>query len=227
MTIAPVKRKILRDEVISKIREHITQNSLKVGDRLPTEQEMADQLGVSRVSIREATKALSFFGVIDSAPRRGLTVGAVNMERVADVLGFHFTLDDYPKELLLKARLVIEIGSLQYTCEAMSSDPSLYEKLVEMCVMMERISDNEMFIQSDANFHCTLVESSGVEPLVAFNHVLQAFFMRFRESLLEYQNHWSDGVHSHRDIVECLHDGKLTEAEKMLRNHLEIYKGAL
>lgn len=56
---------------------------MKIDDQLATEQEMAKKFGVSRGSIREATKALNIIGLIKSGPRRGLTLGALNMDRLA------------------------------------------------------------------------------------------------------------------------------------------------
>ena len=97
-----VERKQLSDLIAVKIKEFIIENRLKVGDRLPTEQELADRFGVSRVSIREATKALGFLGIIDAAPRRGLTISNLNMERVSQFLGFHFVINDYPIDQLLE-----------------------------------------------------------------------------------------------------------------------------
>ena len=69
--------------VAEKIKDLIIEQELRPGDRLPTEQELADRFGVSRISVREATKALGFLGIIDSAPRRGLTVGSLDMSRVS------------------------------------------------------------------------------------------------------------------------------------------------
>ena len=56
-------RKRLSDIVAGRIRDYIITHQLQQGDRLPTELEMAQQFGVSRVSIREATKALASSGV--------------------------------------------------------------------------------------------------------------------------------------------------------------------
>ncbi len=45
------------------------------GDRLPTENQLAETFGISRLSVCEATKTLEFFGIIDSKSGVGLTVG--------------------------------------------------------------------------------------------------------------------------------------------------------
>ena len=52
-----VKRQNLSEVIAGRIKHFIITNQLKPGDRLPTEHEMAPQFGVSRVSVREATKA--------------------------------------------------------------------------------------------------------------------------------------------------------------------------
>jgi len=75
------KRKI-RDVVADHLTSYITSERLKPGDRLPTETALAEQLGVSRLSLREATKALEFLGIVSSKPGVGLTVGQVDLDRV-------------------------------------------------------------------------------------------------------------------------------------------------
>jgi len=219
-----IKKKTLSDEIISRIQAYIIQNTMKVGDRLPTEQDMAEKFGVSRVSIREATKALNILGLIESAPRRGLTLGALNMDRLAGILSFQFALDDYPKELLLKTRLVIEIGSLQYAMEPIATDESLYRELIELCDELEHVSDVDAYIELDTKIHCMLVEASGVKPLVAFNNLLQVFFFRFRQSLLNQKKHWPASSSTHRAIIDALRDRNLSLAEELLRSHLNAHR---
>src|ERR1041385_6362096 len=95
MTVVP--RKKLSEMVAERIKDHILTHSLRPGDRLPTEQDLADRFGVSRISVREATQALSFLGMIEASPRRGLKVGKLDMKRVSRYLGFHLAISDYPK----------------------------------------------------------------------------------------------------------------------------------
>jgi GntR family transcriptional regulator, transcriptional repressor for pyruvate dehydrogenase complex len=219
-----LKKTNLSDLVVKRIREYIEINDLKVGDRLPTEQEMATMFGVSRISIREATKALNFLGIIRAAPRRGLTVGPVDMEKMNEILGFHFMLDNFPKDLLLKARLVIEIGSLQYAMHAVASDTLLYKKLITMCDNLDQTKDASQFLKIDVTFHRTLVEASKITPLIAFHDVISAFFQKFRSELLfNVKNFFPHSSIQHREIVLALHDGKLIDAENIMRRHLEAF----
>jgi GntR family transcriptional regulator, transcriptional repressor for pyruvate dehydrogenase complex len=219
-------KKNLSDFVVIGIRDYIERNRLKVGDRLPTEQEMAKMFGVSRVSIREATRALNFLGIIKAAPRRGLTVGPFDMKRVSEILGFHFLIDDYPRELLLKTRLVIEIGSLQYAMEAISSDTQMYYKLIRLCDKLDQTKDPQEFIKGDSEFHRTLVEASGIDPLMAFNDVVSTFFLKFRLEItgrIQTEDARRKGSQVHRKIVNALHSNNLIAAQNALRQHLEVF----
>ncbi|MBN1553631.1 MAG: FadR family transcriptional regulator [Phycisphaerae bacterium] len=221
-----VKRKNLSEEVASRIKSYIIENSLRMGDRLPTEFEFAELFGVSRVIIREATKALGFLGILNSAPKRGLTVGEVDMKRVTQYLGFHFALNDYPREKLLKTRMILEVGALGEVIEKMARDPEIYSRFRGIISTLETSRDADEFIRHDMEFHRALIEASDIDPLVAFNDLLDVFFRRFREEILEVQGDWKVNVQGHRNIIDALRDGKLTEAQELIRLHLSNYKKA-
>lgn len=224
MNSQPVKRKNLSEEVAARIKNYIIENSLRVGDRLPTEFEFAELFGVSRVIIREATKALGFLGILNSAPKRGLTVGAVDMKRVTQYLGFHFALNDYPREKLLKTRTILEIGALSEVMERMSRDPHIYTHLSELIDSLENVSNADEFIRRDMEFHRTLLEASDIDPLVAFNDLMDVFFRRFRAEILEVQGDWKVNARGHRMIIDALRDGNLVRAQDLIRLHLSYYK---
>jgi DNA-binding FadR family transcriptional regulator len=84
-----IPRQKIRDVVVERLKSHITSEGLKPGDRLPNETALAEKFGVSRLTIREATKGLELFGILESKSGVGLTVGTVNLERITGHLGFH------------------------------------------------------------------------------------------------------------------------------------------
>ena len=124
-----IERSKLREVVLSRLRKYIVDESLRPGDRLPTETELAARFGVSRLSLREATKSLEMLGIVQAKPGRGLTVGHVNMDRVTEYLGFHPALQNVAPDVLIDTRLVIETGVLPHVARRMSRDPAIYEKL--------------------------------------------------------------------------------------------------
>lgn len=212
-------RKTMKSEMVAaRLREYIIKHDLKPGDRLPTEGELVELYGVSRVSVREATKALSFLGIVDAAPRRGLTVGNISIERLSKYLEFHFAVSDYPIGELIDTRIVIETGGLTHVSERMAADPAVYEELNEINSQLSRAKKMGDWIKGDILFHRTLVLSSGLHALAAFNDLVQVFFRRMRESFPRTQ--WKLGVKSHQSIIDALREGKPDLAGELLTAHI-------
>jgi DNA-binding FadR family transcriptional regulator len=219
--MASARRQNLSEQVAARIKQLILDEALKPGDRLPTELEMAERFGVSRVSVREATKALSFLGIIHAAPRRGLTIGQVDLRRLTEYLGFHLALGDFSKRELLQTRLVIETGSLPYVAQAMAADPEIFERLQSALSAGQDGASDAQRLESDLAFHRMLLEISGIGPLLAFDSLLQIFFKRFGTgSVLE---HWELTSERHTTLIHLLRDGQVGEARQVLTDHLDGY----
>jgi len=221
-SVATGKRTIKSEMVANRLREYIIKRGLKPGDRLPTEEELAELYGVSRVSVREATKALSYLGIVNAAPRRGLTVGNISMERLAKILGFHFAVSDYPMDELIDTRIVIETGGLRQVAEKMATDPEIYQKLNAINQRLRSANRMADWIKGDIHFHRLLVAATGLNALAAFNDVVQAFFRRFREDFPRAQ--WQEGVKSHQRIIDALRAGKPDRAAKHLSEHIGSHR---
>ena len=101
-------RRKIRDVVAERLKSYIVSEELAPGDRLPTETELAEQFGVSRLSLREATKSLEFLGIVESRTGVGLTVGQIDLQRVTDHLGFHPALHRADPLQLIETRLIID-----------------------------------------------------------------------------------------------------------------------
>jgi GntR family transcriptional regulator, transcriptional repressor for pyruvate dehydrogenase complex len=184
---------------------------------------LAALFGVSRVAVREATKALSFLGVIQAAPRRGLSVGNVDMSRVTQYLGFHFALADYPKEELLRTRMVIEVGAFPYVARAMSDNPAIVERLDKLIVATDEAKNLRARIEADITFHRALLEANGIGPLLAFDDLLKIFFDCFKRFLSHARGEVI--VAQHRGLIRYLREGDVENARRLLADHLSIYPG--
>lgn len=220
--MAASRRTNLSEQVAGWIKQLILDEQLTSGDRLPTEQEMAIRFGVSRVSIREATKALSFLGIIRAAPRRGLTVGEVDMARVSEYLGFQFVLNGYPRRQLLISRRLIETGAVPYVIEALAADPRRGAELAVRLSEGHSAATDEERIANDIAFHRTLLETSGIGPLLVFDDLLQVFFSRFAASASEKD--WELTLAHHARLVQLLQTGDAPGAQSLIAEHLEGYE---
>lgn len=217
-----VERRNLSEMVAERIKQYIIDHHLRPGDRLPTEQELSDRFGVSRVSTREATKALAFLGIIEAAPRRGLVVGRVDMKRASSYLGFHLAIADFPLSQLLDARLAIESGGLPHAMRRMAKEPELHAQLTERAEQVRWAPNLAERIAADVAFHRALLDASGVQPLLAFHDLLTIFFERFRRTMAH--GNWERGCKQHQEILDALRDGDLETAQDVLARHLSFYR---
>ncbi|MDA0638314.1 GntR family transcriptional regulator, partial [Nonomuraea sp. MCN248] len=90
------KRTRTFEDVLGELERRIAENGLTAGDRLPAERQLAEELGVSRSSVREAMRVLETLGVVTSQVGRGPDAGAVLVSRpghaLTDLLRLHLGL---------------------------------------------------------------------------------------------------------------------------------------
>lgn len=212
----------LRDEIAERLKQHIVANRLAPGDRLPTETELAKQFGVSRLSLREATKSLEFLGIIRSRTGVGLTVGQMDLPQLTQHLGFHPTLHLAEPQTLIDSRIIIETGVLPHVAKRMESDDKIGENLQRIVDSSHTARRLEEWIDLDIEFHRELIQASGLSPLIAFGDLLQTFFRKFRDSVKSAE--WKRGIASHQEIVDQLARGNVDAAIRELTTHIESHR---
>ncbi len=217
-----LSRPKVRDQATEQIKQFIVAERLAPGDRLPTETQLAETFGISRLSVREATKALEFLGSVESKTGVGLTVGRIDMGRLTEHLGFHAGLLDVDPRQLIDSRVILETGVLPHVIHRMASDPAIEKQLRDLVSQLSAARDLKSFIELDILFHRTLLEASGLQPLVAFGDLLHVFFQRFRESVKRAG--WKVGLEGHRRLVDHLSAGNIKAATDELRAHIESHK---
>ncbi|MEX0793834.1 MAG: FCD domain-containing protein [Pirellulaceae bacterium] len=216
-----IERSNLRDVIAERLKGYIVNEDLRPGDRLPTETELATMFGVSRLSLREATKSLSFLGIVEAKPGRGLTVGSVDMDRVTEYLGFHPAMHSVTPEVLIQTRLVIELGVLPHVAERMAEDAEIHQRLEAINDQLRRTRTLQRWVELDIAFHRELILASGLSPLMVFSDLLAVFFRRFRESVKKAE--WPEGIEAHQEIIDALGDGHADQAQRLLRAHIESH----
>jgi GntR family transcriptional repressor for pyruvate dehydrogenase complex len=223
--LGTLPRPKIRDVIAERLKSYIVSKELVPGDRLPTETELAESFGVSRLSLREATKALEFLGIVESRAGVGLTVGQIDLKRVTDHLGFHPALHSADPQQLIDSRVIVEIGVLPHVSHRMTDDSTIHASLQAKVDLFHSARKLEDWINLDIEFHRALIEASGLAPLVAFGDLLQIFFSRFRDSVKKAE--WKVGIKSHQRIINDLRDQNVERATAELKAHIESHRQRL
>ncbi|HVQ90035.1 MAG TPA: FadR/GntR family transcriptional regulator [Mycobacteriales bacterium] len=168
----------LTDEAIARIKKMIVSGELRPGDRLPKEADLAERLGLSRNSLREAVKALSLVRVLDVRQGDGTYVTSLQPEILLDTVGFviDFHRDDSVLHLV-EVRRILEPAATALAALAMS-DAEIAElgTLVDLLRPSTSAPEPELaeLVAADLEFHRRIAAGSGNPALAALIESLSA-----------------------------------------------------
>lgn len=159
----PVARARAHELVLDQVEEQILAGTLRVGDRLPGERDLAARLHVSRAAVREAIRTLEAQGVVrsgvGSGPDAGTVVAAVPSEALTRLLRLHVALANFPWEDVVEARVMLERSSAALA--AAHATPDDLAGLGRALEAMEAEQDRATYNRLDTAFHIAIAEAGG------------------------------------------------------------------
>ncbi len=153
-------RVAVTDEAIDKIKGMIVAGELRPGERLPKEADLAERLGLSRSSLREAVKALSLIRVLDVRQGDGTYVTSLEPELLLDAMTFvvDFHRDDTVLRFL-EVRRILEPAATAMAAQHMSE--AEIAGLRELLDELNDDTDVEALVANDLEFHRRIAAGSG------------------------------------------------------------------
>jgi DNA-binding FadR family transcriptional regulator len=148
------------DEAIEKIKAMIVAGELRPGDRLPREADLAERLGLSRNSLREAVKALSLIRVLDVRQGDGTYVTSLAPQLLLDALNFivDFHRDDTVLEFL-EVRRILEPAATALAAQRMTG-----ADVAELRKVLTAMTDDagiDELVANDLEFHHRIAAGAG------------------------------------------------------------------
>lgn len=158
------KRESAVDIVVNNIKQLLIDRRLKPGEKLPSELEISEGLGVSRGSVREAMKILSAFGLIDVRVGNGTYVCETPGNGMLDSFLFSFFLSNPNIKDLYEFRQIFEIDILEQILHHYDENQSERQALKENLEELERLIENgakpTQLKENDLEFHRILGKAS-------------------------------------------------------------------
>ena len=215
----PVESKRLYQQIADQIRELIQAGAFEIGSRLPAERDLAQQLGVSRPSLREALIALDVEGSVEILGGSGVYVAAMP-ERAAKKTE---SLGESPTELM-QARSAIEGEVVVLAC-AHISETGLRRLREALDGMRAEIGRRRIPVEFDRQFHLVLAELAGNSVMARL--VGELFDERHSpisakiSSRYESMRTWSAALKEHEAIYKAMEARDPLTAQAAMRNHLK------
>lgn len=192
------------DEAIGKIKSMIVSGELRPGARLPREADLADRLGLSRSSLREAVKALSLMRVLDVRQGDGTYVTSLEPELLLYAVGFVVDFhQDHTVLEFLEVRRILEPAAAAMAARVMSE-----EDVAALGEVLGSLDDNaslDELIANDLEFHRRIAAGSGNSVLCSLIDGLSGPTLRARvwRGLTE-ERAVADTRQQHRAIFDAI-----------------------
>ncbi len=215
----------LSDSIASDLERRILEGSLRPGDRLPPERELAEQLGVSRPSLREGLRKLASKGLIRSRQGGGtfvtdkLQAGFVDPWK--DMLSGHPGL----QQDLLEFRHMLESQAAALAAErANDFDLKNVDTAFEHLERAYEGEDMSACGRADVDFHQAIAEASHNALIAHLSASLHRLFLDHVEDNLRflhgYPKRWQQLRDQHRDIWDRVRSRNGTGAAAAARHHI-------
>lgn len=214
------------EEIIRQVEQAIYSEKLLPGDRLAPERELAEQFGVSRITIRDALRVLESNGLIEI--RVGANGGAFVREPNLDSLSSSLnSMIKFKKATLLElteARKIIETATAELAADRASPEDL---ELLEEVVMQARkaLETGDLYyMPHSVNFHSALAKSAKNYILELTVGSFRTLFYNVLEQLLPTRDMAEKAAEDHWGIYEAVKagDGKL--ARQLMEEHLSYFE---
>jgi GntR family transcriptional regulator, transcriptional repressor for pyruvate dehydrogenase complex len=214
------QQKSASERVGDRLRDLIASGNLAAGEKLPSENELARALQVSRPVVREALRGLSMMGIVESRQGGGCFVTDLSASRLMSPLSFYLQLRDYSMEELFRARSLID-GGLAADA-ARNGDASQKERLAEMARMGHELAvDPVGFRVMDAQFHDLISAMAGNGFLHSVAQSLYSLAMELRRQASRMPGVTAQSARDHQAIAEAILAGDATAAREAMLAHVE------
>ncbi|WP_158542941.1 FadR/GntR family transcriptional regulator [Phytoactinopolyspora halophila] len=203
--------------------EHLVFGELAPGSPLPSESQLVEQLGVSRLTVREAVRSLQARGLIEVHRGRRPVVARLNTSAITDFFASSIRRDPRSVLDLLEVRRGLEVQTATLAAGRMNrtAATSMTESLDAMHASLD---DPDAFDSADVRFHEALASASGNQVLT---FLIEAMALPLRESRRQSRHgHLARGrplvaiIEEHRRILECVLDGDAKGAAEAMQAHL-------
>jgi GntR family transcriptional regulator, transcriptional repressor for pyruvate dehydrogenase complex len=214
-----VRRNKVYEEVARQI-ERVILKKLKPGDKLPAERELAEMLGVSRGSIRDAIRSLELFGLVEARQGTGTIVRDVHGDPSSNPIVTALKRRKEAVSELLDFRKMLEPP-----LASRAATHATAEEIAELEAILERQEEKqrqgEAAVNEDAEFHYNVALASGNTVVLKVIDILMDLLRETRTKSLQVGGRSQRSLQGHRRILAAIQRRDSEAAKAAMLRHIE------
>lgn len=216
----PVRRTRVYEAVAAQIQKQIADGTLRPGDRLPSERELAEAFGVSRASVRDAIRVLELAGLVVPRQGEGTVVRELTHDSVVSPLASALVRRKDLLADLLDVRRIIEPALAHRAAErATDDDIQAMEEILQR--QGAKVRKGEPGIDEDTAFHYRLATAARNQVILKVMDVLMDLLREGRARALQVQGRPQRSLEGHRRILAAVRRRDPVAARRAMEQHLE------
>lgn len=220
LSLEPVRRTKVYEEVAVRLRRLIADGRVKPGDKLPPERELASALGVSRTSVRDAIRSLQVAGLLEPRQGEGTVIRELSAKTlVAPIASALLARRDLLADLL-DVRKMIEPPMAREAARRATPDEVRQMEAI-LARQAARLEAGGLAIEEDSAFHDMIARASRNQVVLKVIDVLMDLLREGRERSLQVRGRPQRSLRGHRQILEAIRRRDGDAAERTMLNHLE------
>jgi len=223
--VRPEDEGIVAEQVVEQIRGMIRTGKLKPGDRLPSERELANRLGISRASLRHGLRFLAAIGILNSRRGSGTYIAHGPPVLKSESLQVLADLHRFSYADMFEARKVLEC-SLAELAAANAKPEHLALMAEEIAEMYAALDNPQEYLIHDIRFHRAVAAASGNQILSALMNMVSTAMYESRRETVERATDLKQSVELHRKIYKFIRARKTQEAAAAMNEHLNLAERA-
>jgi DNA-binding FadR family transcriptional regulator len=219
--LQPLRTPPLHDAIRRQLKQYIIDRGLRPGDRLPTEEQISHEIGVSRNVVREALRALESIGMIEARRGDGRFVRQFSFDAILDNLAYAIYFDRHSFDELMEVRGELETAFVGRALRSL--EESDVEALAEIVgAMRQKAAEGSAFLPEDTAFHARIFWRLGNQLLLR----LLDIFWKVSSALQSSGHLLPPNIRTLNEV--CDHHARIAEAlarrdERAARDALEYH----
>jgi len=210
----------LAGSLVERLLAEVASGKLRPGDRLPPEPRLAERMGVSRPTLRQALKTLEAGGILEARPRRGTTLAQSSPKSLGPLFGAHLALAGISLRAVAEARAVLE-SSLARLAARNRKARDLERLEAALADLEDTEAGAEEHLEAEMRFHGAIVEAAGNPVLGALRDVLGLYFEKVRPRVGKSSRRRQAAIlRQHRRIYEAIRARRSEETAALVARHL-------
>lgn len=224
----PNKNPKVYDQVIEQIKNKIKCGEIKKGDKLPSEREMAESIGVSRTSVREAIRALEVVGLVESRQGAGNYIKTNFDNSLFEPLSVMFMLQESSVEEMYDLRETLELQCAKLCAKKIEDNElALLNAIVDR---MYIAGSEEESLELDIKFHYLIAKASRnvllINVLEVISQLMDEFIQKSRMQILHEGNTKESLLEIHENLLRALKCRDELKVYNSMKEHFNLIRKA-